>query len=174
MDYQQIPTDVPVKLLRIYHGKTGNVYMPGNYEPGQLPLAAYNTFYVTPLVAITRELGPVVMEDSNINNGSFKVEDLVEKKESPGVTEEISINRQVKNNDKHIKPTIHKVVKAPAVKINSADTETLINLNGVGKATARKVLELREQSGFIDYEDLNGRVPLAVGKDWTAYNIDFS
>ena len=171
---KQIPTDVPVELFRMYTGKTGNLYMPGIYQPGGLPKAAYNTYYVTPVVAIINEPKEAVVADADIKNGAFKVEDVVKRKENPtGVIEDISINQQLKKQDKHLKAKIAKPVKAPALQINTATHEDLTGLNGVGKATADKVLELRELSGFTDYEDLNSRVPLAMGKDWTAFEVSF-
>ena len=171
----QVPTNVPVKLIRIYPGKTGNLYMPGIYKPGELPKAAYNTYYVTVLEAeeaiIVKEDKPRAMSENNIKNGSFEVEELVKRDTNAvGVTEEISIN---KPQPKNMKQKIAKPVKLAALKINSAEKPALVALNGVAKSTANKILELREQSGFIDYADLNARVPLPFGKDWTAFDISF-
>ncbi len=171
----QISTDIPVRLLRIYPGKTGNIYMPGVYKPGELPKAAYNSYYVAPVAVVEKPAMKTAMEESNLNNGKLKVEDMATRTEGTSLTEDIEIkNPRVNPDDKHLKAKVVKPVVAPAIKINEADKKSLIALNGVAKSTASKIIELREQSGFIDYEDLNGRVPLPFGKDWTAFNVDFS
>ena len=170
----QVPTDIPVQLLRIFHGKTGNVYMPGIYQPGTLPTTAYNNYYVTPVVAVVTENLTAASDTAEIKNGSFKVEDVIKRENNtPGVTEEVSINKQLRPEDKHIKAKIEKPLVLPPLDINNATHEELVALNGVGKATADKIISLREESGFIDYEDLDGRVPLPLGRDWTAFNISF-
>lgn len=173
----QVPTDIPVKLMRIYPGKTGNIYMPGIYKPGELPKSAYNTYYVTPVAVVETPSKIQAMEEGDMQNGAFKVEDMAKRQEGSTVVEELEIKQPKaanRVNDKHLKSKIVKPVKAPAVKINSAEKSELVALNGVAKATARKIIELREASGFIDYEDLNARVPLPFNKDWTAFDIDFN
>lgn len=171
----QLPTDIVVRLLRIFPGRTGNIYMPGVYKPGELPKAAYNTYYCTPVNPsdLVEKVIPPVIGDADLKNGSFKVEEMVKREEVKGLTEEISINQQTKGHDKHLKPKLVKPVKAPAIKINSATKEELLALNGVSKSTANKIMNLRDASGFIDYVDLNGRCPLPFGKDWSAFNIEF-
>jgi hypothetical protein len=171
----QIPNDIVVRLLRIYPGRTGNIYMPGIYKPGELPKSAYNSYYVTPLDPkdLVKVDLPQAMDEGEIHNGSFKVEELLKREEVKGLTESISINQQTKGHDKHIKAKLIKTVQAPPLKINHATKEDLTGLNGVGNSTASKILQLREHAPFINYDDLNKRVSLALGKDWTAFDISF-
>lgn len=169
----QIPTDVPVNLLRIYVSKGGNLFMPGLYHPGELPAKAYNTYYVSPVVTVVKEEKTQVTGDASIRNGSFAVEPIKRDQSTQTVTENISINQKTRVGDKHIKPQIHKPVKAPALKINQANEEELVALNGVGRKTAERIIEYREASAFIDYQDLEARIPLPLGREWTSFDISF-
>ena len=149
--------------------------MPGIYKPGELPKSAYNTYYVTALEAteaiIVKESIKPGISEKDIQNGAFKVEEMIHRDSSiSGVTEEISIN---KPQPKNIKQKISKPTVLPALRINEAEDAELMALRGVAKATATKIIELREQSGFIDYDDLNARVPLPFSKNWTAFDISF-
>lgn len=171
-NYTQIPNDTPVKLIRTYCGKSGNIYFPGIYAPGTLPPKAYNNYYVVPSgPAIVSTVKENPLKESTIKNGAFDVEGLTRHPGGPGLTEEIEINTQPL--DKKVVSKITKAVEAPPIEINTIGEQDLINLPTVGKVTAKKILELREASPFVDYVDLNARVALPFGKDWTAFNIKF-
>lgn len=171
-NYTQVPTDAPVKLIRTYCGKSGNIYFPGIYVPGTLPAKAYNSYYVVPAgPAIEKQTAVNPIKDKEISNGKFETEALTRNSGGAALSEEIEIKPQPL--DKKIKAKVVKAVEAPAIKINEIDEDALVALPSVGKVTASKILELREASAFIDYEDLNARVPLPFGKDWTAFDVNF-
>lgn len=67
------------------------------------------------------------------------------------------------------------VLSVEGFKVNYATESELINLKYVGKKAAKKVIEARKESWFVEYFDLNKRVPLHGGKRWedVAF-IDFS
>lgn len=172
-NYTQVPQDTPVKLIRTYCGRSGNIYFPGIYEPGTLPPKAYNSYYVVaagPAIVPTVKENPI--KDSTINNGKFENNSINRTDGGPGLKEEIEINTQP--TVKELKPKVVKAIEVPAIKINEIDEDSLIALPSIGKVTAKRILEFREASAFIDYEDLNARVPLPFGKDWTAFDISFN
>jgi hypothetical protein len=184
----QLPNDVPVKLIRIFTGTTGNVYQPGVYEPGTLPEKAYNTYYCVPLaVAQDPNSKPVqTMVEEKRTQAKFEYEKPVEKVDLPKsvatneintgdfIPDELVINKATDSNEMPMKAKLSKPVEAPSLDINSAAKEDLIALNGVAKATADKIITLRKAHPFTSYEDINERVPLPFGKDWTAFQIDFT
>lgn len=170
--YTQIPKDAPVKLIRTFCTKTGNIYFPGVYAPGVLPDKAYNSFYMTttgPAVVSTAK--QQAFTDSTISNGKFEVQGVDRHTGGPGLKEEVEINKSP--TTKTLKPKISKAEEVPAININTASEEELIALPTVGKVTAKKVIELREASPFIDYTDLNSRAPLPFSRDWTGFDLKF-
>jgi hypothetical protein len=171
-NYTQVPNNIPVRLIRTYCSKGGNIYFPGIYEPSTLPEKAYNNYYVIPAgPAIEKEELIHPVQDATIKNGSFEVEALTRIQPTPSLAEEINIKPAP--TVKNIKAKIAKAVEAPPIKINEIDEKDLVSLPSIGKGTASKIKELREASPFIDYTDLNARVPLPFAKDWTAFNISF-
>lgn len=173
MSNTQIPTNIPVRLMRIYISRSGNTYFPGVYLPGELPEAAYNSYYVAPEGPAVE---PKMLKEASVevtpSTGKFEVTEI-QSTTSPGLVENLHIKTQPQK-DIRIKAETYKAQEAPPVKINEALQEELEALKGVGKLTAKKIVELREASAFIDYEDLNARAPLSFGKNWTAFNISFS
>ena len=92
--------------------------------------------------------------------------------ETPEEVIEIKINKDPQDID--IKPVLSKVeAGGNEISINSATEEDLVNLKGIGKGTAKTVLELREKSPFTDFTDLNSRAPLSFGCTWENFNITF-
>ena len=179
----QLPTDVPVKLIRIYTGVSGNVYQPGVYEPGTLPIKAYNTYYCVPLaIAQDPTSKPVrTMVEEERSHAKFEYEKMPQKApaENKVVQEdfkadEVFINKSNSHPETQLKGKLSKPVTVSALDINSASEEDLVALNGVAKATARKIIEMRESYPFQNYDDINERVPLPFGKDWTGFQLDFS
>lgn len=65
-------------------------------------------------------------------------------------------------------------VKVEKLKINSADMATLEKAKGIGKATAKKIIEERNKAKFQNYPELDVRVPLRFNKAWEqTVAIDF-
>jgi DNA uptake protein ComE-like DNA-binding protein len=64
--------------------------------------------------------------------------------------------------------------KAEAEKSKSINTMPLTDieaLEGVGKATAARVVERRKEAPFTSIEDLQERVPLRFGRSWKDFNL---
>ena len=152
----KIDNTKPVKLLRIFRGKTGNVYQPREkpYLPGELPLDAYTSYYV---ISAEEEIktSPVT---ANTSTDSFNT------KPNPSQTE--------------LKPSFVENKEVVASKgnklpINQLGFEDLKSLPNIGSVTAQKIMDLREEAPFVNYDDLNTRVPLPFKKDWASYNLVF-
>jgi hypothetical protein len=68
-----------------------------------------------------------------------------------------------------------KVVTVVPFKINYATETDILNLKHVGKKTAKRVVEAREEQWFENYGDLNKRIPLQPKYSWEDVDyMDFS
>lgn len=159
----KIDLDKPVRLLRPFVGSTGNIYQPRDkaYMPGELPPAAYNSYYVITEesfgkpdsgVKVTRTDNSAKQQEVNLN-GKEPEDRLNAKSEKIEFTDTFSENNKIP--------------------INLVGVEELRQLPNVGLATAQKIESLREDSPFVSFDDLNARVPLSFGKDWATYNVRF-
>lgn len=145
-------TELPVRLIRMYVSKGGNCFNPGVYKPGELPKAAYTSYYCV------QDSPEVIVEKVPLEPKRDLNIDLTPPNEQ--VTE--------------IKAEQYKVASNRKVKINNLSKEEIAdNLKGIGRGTATKVIEYREQSPFVDYNDLNARVPLPFGRNWNDYALNF-
>ena len=144
-----------VFLKKDYISKGGNFYGAGYYEQESLP---------------------EVIRD---NSDYVKITEVVVPKE-PLVENGI---RTITSDDgprtREIKPIIGEPVKSdivkeePFININKASEIELSSLKGIGRSTAKKVIELREVSPFVSFSDLEERVGLWGGRTWDSYNIKF-
>ena len=136
-----------VYLKKDYVSKSGNFYSRGKYNSiEELPeVIRRNPEYITP----KETTNSVVLSSDPIRH--------------VGITKEIT----------SIRPVISKVVEEPRLNINTATIDEISSLRGVGKATAKKITELREESPFSSRDDLNTRVPLPGSRDWKEYSILF-
>jgi DNA uptake protein ComE-like DNA-binding protein len=167
--------DKPVKLLRVFVSKSGNTFYPGIYNPGELPKKAYTSYYIVQEIEEDiPEVKEAVKEVKMAGEGKFETSEVKVSKGKPGsgLSEEVSIKTRPSDNIS-LKAT-QTESKPNGVKVNSVDLDTLQGLPGISEATAKKVIRLREKSAFTDYRDLNERVNLPFGKDWTSIEIDFN
>lgn len=154
----------PVKLIRPFVSRRRNKYSPTVYRPNELPLEAYTTYYCEP----------------------NKSKDIEEDKPQPSVNKEKEAVTRKKNGDVVISPNQNdsyntRVIEPQSgvepvkhnLNINYASAQELESLVGVGPGIASKVIEYREQSPFIDYTDLNGRISLPFGAKWENYDLVF-
>jgi hypothetical protein len=148
-----------VRLKKVYYSLEGSVYYPGIYKPNELPDRAYTDKYVETVGSLEKEPIPVY-------RGPIKEQVI---KYTKSDVEELDYR------SKATKEKVHTVKGADPdqISINTVTIKDLVALNGVGNVTAKKVLELREESAFTNYDDLNERVPLLLGRDWTAFNLTF-
>jgi DNA uptake protein ComE-like DNA-binding protein len=154
----------PVKLIRTFISRRRNKYGPAIYDPNKLPKEAYTTYYCEP--------------NAGANNLSTAAKPTPPK---PTVTRDendnVTINPNTSNSieDVEIKAERNKdATPTKPININEANREQLEGLTGIGKTVAKKVLDLRENSPFIDYADLNVRIPLPFGGKWSSYELTFS
>jgi hypothetical protein len=135
-----------IYLKKDYVSKSGNFYSRGKYNSiEELPeVIRKNPDYIS-----ARESTSVVISNEPIRH--------------VGNTKEIPA----------IRPVVSRVVEEPKLNINTASVEEISSLQGVGKATAKKITELREEAPFSSREDLNTRVPLPGSRDWKQYSILF-
>jgi DNA uptake protein ComE-like DNA-binding protein len=146
-----------VILKKIYITRDGSSYYPGEYAPHCLPASAYTKDFVeekTSSISI------------NTSNEVIK-ETRIQFTKDPKVEE-----YRPKDSQKHIE-ILKPKAKEDKLGINGASLSQLIDLNGVGKSTALKVIEARQEKEFSSYEDLNERVPLPLGKEWQIFQLDF-
>lgn len=143
-------------LKRTYVNREGNVFrsrlqpFPAEELPNEI---LSNPLYCSPV----------------LENTEIKVKPLV-----VNHLEEVHINKAVGGEPvvREIKSQYYEtdftVVEAEPILINEADVKTIMSLEGIGKKTAEKVIELRP---FTSIEQLNTLVPLAFGRSWGTYRI---
>ena len=167
----QIDPNSSVILKKTYMSPDGNVYFPGEYPPNELPTKAYTTQYVT-VKNPPKPLDKVVLEKEE----TTPVPIIKEQRIKPLVTNP-NKDRDVEYVSKETEASIEtlKTVESSPLRVNEATFDELVQLNGVGKNTAYKLITAREEGGtFKSFDELNTRVPLALAKKWDRYNIDFS
>ena len=155
-------------LLKTYITKEGNVYYPGEYDASNpLPTEILdNPLYVKQTIQeFVAEQKPKPVDV--LTNLSSKQETKIDEK-----TGDLEINKTVKESDVEIKAT-HSKEEAIKLSINEATFEEIQALKGIGKAATNKVIEYRELAPFINYTDLNERVPLGFGNSWEKFNLEF-
>lgn len=136
-----------IYLKKDYVSKSGNFYGRGQYNSiEQLP----KTIRTNPEYISGKEINNTLVLNS-------------EDRKHIGPTKETQT----------IKPIVSKIVEEPKLNINSATIEEISALRGIGRATAKKIHELREESPFSSKEDLNNRVPLYGSRDWNEYSVLF-
>lgn len=101
----------------------------------------------------------------------------VEKKE---IEKPDTISLQKFNTDSDFKVTriesTSTIKQIQYIRINSVEFEAINAIKYVSKKDAEKVITLRKEKRFQDYEDLNKRVPLAMGRKWedlTALDFEY-
>lgn len=154
-------------LLKTYITKDGNVYYPGEYDASN-PLPAEilsNPIYVKPSVQefVAEQKPKAVEEHISVNIQKTKVDEA---------TGNLEINKTSKASDVDIK-VVHSKDKAIKININEANFQEIQSLRGVGKSAANKVIEYRQLAPFINYTDLNERVPLGFGNSWEKFELEF-
>lgn len=154
-------------LLKTYITKDGNIYYPGEYDASN-PLPSEiidNPIYVKPSVQefVAEQKPKAVEEHISVNKQETKVDEK---------TGNLDINKTTKDSDVEIK-AVHSKEKVTKVKINEATFEEIQTLKGVGKVATNKVIEYRELAPFINYTDLNERVPLGFGNSWEKFELEF-
>lgn len=167
--------DYKVKLLKNFVDSIGNLYSPRVYSPGELSKHAYRPGYVIPVEEVERKnvepeeilLDPYgeiqKQKDAHIAPQKPSVdykEITLEEERQSSKPEEFPIYSETKNTNR-------------ILNINTASKLDIQALKGVGRATAEKVLNLREKGAFIDFQDLNERVELGFGRNWEDYPIEF-
>ena len=154
-------------LLKTYTTKDGNIYYPGEYDASNpLPFEILNNpLYVKQSVQefVSEQKPKPVEEHISVNKQETKVDE---------VTGNFEINKTTKESDVEIK-AVHSKEKVDKLKINEATFEQIQGLKGVGKVATNKVIEYRELAPFINYTDLNERVPLGFGNSWEKFEIEF-
>jgi DNA uptake protein ComE-like DNA-binding protein len=141
-----------MKQFKVHVGfitSNGVIIRPGIYDDGTFDVAeARRRSYIT-----------------EVNGTDIQVP--VEHKASDNVITDIKFE-PVKNADAielidiRTKPTENQI---KPVDINKATETEIIGLAYVGKKTAQKVIALRKEVPFTDYQDLDKRVPL-TSKSW--------
>jgi DNA uptake protein ComE-like DNA-binding protein len=165
MEIKRYSLDSVVQLNQAVVGRTGNMYYPGTYSKGRpLPAKFMTSEYVT-LVSGGQDLPQV---DNRVVRKETHggMEETVISPNKPAV-EEINLTDQAKILKEKDKEEI------AGLNINTATKQDIIDLDGIGAGTAKKVLQLREIAPFVNYADLNERVGLAFGRDWKDFNIVF-
>lgn len=168
--------DSTVKLFKIVTTKGGTLRYPGVYSKANpLNKEFMNSDYCT-LISGKEEsvskVSPSLEKETENESNSTYTEDkngsnLEIKNVNPVATKIEEVELKPKTNDSSFEPGTE------SIKINFTEIQPLIDLDGIGKGTAKKIMSLREMSPFISYEDLNTRVPLVFGRNWTDFNIDF-
>ena len=163
---EQYSQDSTVRLFKTVVSKGGNIHYPGIYSKANpLPEKFMTAQYVelisgTTVAGIEKELAK-----SNV---------VTEHKTSPGLIEEVSLHKNAsKVEEFEIKTQSSFESVKPTLNINEASKAQIVALQGVGSKTADKVIELRELFPFADYKDLNDRVQLTFGRDWSEFNLEF-
>jgi transcriptional accessory protein Tex/SPT6 len=141
-------------LTKTFYSRTGNVYQAGEYAKNELPKEAFTSEYIL-------EEGSKAPVEKPVENTSIFT--------SP---KQIEINTK-KDNITELKQKTSTIKESDAISINSATDFTLQKINGVGSSLAKKIIDMRSKSPFVDYADLEDRVPLGFGKVWTDFNINF-
>lgn len=178
-----------VELFKIAVSKDGNIRYPGIYTPANPLEDELRTSKYCRLISEPKhtpcETGECPLPEPEVepkSNAESKENSTHTKPETN--TKNINSELEVKNlnpatarvQEVEIKPE-HKESSfesgAQPIKINETDIQALIDLDGIGKGTAKKVVQFRELSPFANYSDLNERVPLAFGRDWKDFYIEF-
>lgn len=152
----------PVKLIRTFISRRRNKYGPAIYPPHSLPQEAYTTYFCEPNISKELSAEPVAKPEPESVTRDSKGNMTIKPNKSSS-TEEVTIKAETPKDAEVTKP----------LNVNEASQVELEGLVGVGKTIAKKVVELREASPFIDYADLNGRVPLPFGGKWSNYELTF-
>ena len=166
---EQYSKDSTVRLFKSVVGKTGNIYYPNVYGPSNpLPEKFMTAQYVELISGKTER----------VEKEEPKVETVTTSKDSPGLVSEVNLNKnESKVEEVNLTETKSSFepseAKIKALNINEATKSQIVALNGVGAKTADKVIELRGLFPFADYKDLNDRVPLTFGRDWSEFNLEF-
>jgi hypothetical protein len=163
MEIKRYSLDSVVQLNKAVIGRTGNMYYPGTYSKGRpLPAKFMTSEYVT-LVSGGQDLP--------------QVDNRVVRKETHGGMEETVISPNKPAVEETNLTDQAKILKEKeeivGLNINTATKQDIIDLDGIGAGTAKKVLQLREIAPFVNYADLNERIGLAFGRDWKDFNIVF-
>ena len=158
---EQYPQDSTVRLFKTVVSKGGNIHYPGIYSkanplPEKFMTAQYVELISSPSERFEEELT------------------VTEHRPSPGLIEEVSLHKNAsKVEEFEIKTQSSFEPKPSALNINTATKSQIVALQGVGSKTADKVIELRELFPFADFKDLNDRVQLTFGRDWSEFNLVF-
>lgn len=159
-----------VKLNKVVVGKTGNIYYPGIYTQAN-PLPEYLMTDENIMWVEGKEENANLARKENENTSA-----TIKQSKNFAPIEELEIKNvnppAVKVEEFEIKS--EKVEPQPSkLNINEAKIEDIVALDGIGKGTAKKVIAYRESSAFVNYSDLNERIPLAFGRDWKDFNLEF-
>ena len=140
------------KVHQAYINGNGKVIVAGEYNETEVDLAE------------ARAKSIITLNSSNLQTV------VVEK------PDEITIKKFNITND-ILKITLEasmKNIKIQSIKINSTSYESIEQIKYVSSKTARKVIEIRDIKRFINYEDINKRVPLAMSRKWEdVTSLDF-
>jgi len=165
---EQYSQDSTVRLFKTVVSKGGNIHYPGIYSKGNPLPEKFMTAQYVELIS-GQAVGVEKEEISSV---------VTEHKSSPGLIEEVSLHKNAsKVEEFEIKTQSSfeatQLPKPSALNINTATKPQIVALQGVGSKTADKVIELRELFPFADFKDLNDRVQLTFGRDWSEFNLEF-
>lgn len=134
------------KVHYTYLDSFGRLIQPGVYEDTDIDIAEARNKTVLTAVEIDSVIEAVQIED--------KVNQLRVGNLSGDVVNEIRLEATVSN------------YKINTLDINKLSEADLINLKYITKATATKVIDERTKQPFINYADLDKRVPLKGVRKW--------
>lgn len=178
--YQVYNIKDTVELFKIAVSKDGNLRYPGIYGPAN-PLEDELRNSDNCRLLSEGKVGPEEEKVEELTNSELKLNDS--KENNKNINSELDIKNlnpstakveEVEIKPEHSKSSFESSSEGTeAININKVKMQTLVDLDGIGKGTAKKVLEFREIAPFINYKDLNERVPLAFGRDWKDFYIKF-
>lgn len=151
-----------VKLFKVVVTREGNLLNPGIYGPfNPLPEKYMTAEYVELVEGQAKPKVKLSPEDSQLQatRDELKPKDLTIKAKD---------DQSYEVKAQEVQPDY-----IPALNINEANVDQLVALNGIGKNIAKKVIELRELFPFSNHSELNERVPLAFGRNWSDYSLEF-
>jgi DNA uptake protein ComE-like DNA-binding protein len=167
---EQYSQDSTVRLFKTVVSKGGNIHYPGIYSKANPLPEKFMTAQYVELISGSTIAGELRSLEKELSESNV----VTEHKASPGLIEEVSLHKNAsKVEEFEIKTQSSFESVKPSININEASKSQIVALQGVGSKTADKVIELRELFPFADYKDLNDRVGLTFGRDWSEFNLEF-
>jgi DNA uptake protein ComE-like DNA-binding protein len=167
---EQYSQDSTVRLFKTVVSKGGNIHYPGIYSKANPLPEKFMTAQYVELISGSTIAGELRSLEKELSESNV----VTEHKSSPGLIEEVSLHKNAsKVEEFEIKTQSSFESVKPSININEASKSQIVALQGVGSKTADKVIELRELFPFADYKDLNDRVGLTFGRDWSEFNLEF-